>query len=138
MAKNTETAADVQELVAKKEITFDEIKDAFKDIVEFEFNEAQESADYYLSGDITAFDGIDKDEVQYHLERMDECRYIYEHFDVSESTDEEDSDFWDGCDDLNKYLIEYKDVHSLEEFNERYSGIVDADVLEVISNFVKF
>ena len=37
MAKNTETAADVQELVAKKEITFDEIKDAFKDIVEFEF-----------------------------------------------------------------------------------------------------
>ena len=76
MAKNTETAADVQELVAKKEITFDEIKDAFKDIVEFEFNEAQESADYYLSGDITAFDGIDKDEVQYHLERMDECRYI--------------------------------------------------------------
>lgn len=138
MAKSTKNADDVQGLSATNEITFDEIKEAFKDIVEFEFNEAQESADYYLSGDITAFDGIDKDEVQYHLERMDECRYIYEHFDVSESTDEEDSDFWDGCDDLNKYLIEYKDVTSLEEFNERYSGIVDADVLQVISNFVKF
>lgn len=138
MAKNTESATDAQELVAKKEITFDEIKEAFKDIVEFEFNEVQETADYYLSGGITEFDGIDKDEVQYHLERMDECRFIYEYFDVSESTDEEDSDFWDACNDLNKYLIEYKDVHSLEEFNERYSGIVDADVLQVISNFVKF
>lgn len=138
MAKNTETATDNQEMVATNEITFDEIKEAFKDIVEFEFNEAQETADYYLSGGITEFDGIDKDEVQYHLERMDECRFIYEYFDVSESTDEEDSDFWDACNDLNKYLMDYKDVHSIEEFKERYSGIVDADVLEVISNFVKF
>lgn len=138
MAKNTETATDNQEMVVTNEITFDEIKDAFKDIVEFEFNEVQETADNYLSGDIDDFDDIDKDEVQYHLERMDECRFIYEYFDVSESTDEEDSDFWEACNDLNKYLIEYKDVHSLKAFNERYSGIVDADVLQVINNFVKF
>lgn len=138
MAKKTETATDNQEMVVTNEITFDEIKEAFKEIVAFEFNEAQKSADYYLSGDIDDFDDIDKDEVQYHLERMDECRFIYEYFDVSESTDEEDSDFWEACNDLNKYLIEYKDVHSLKAFNERYSGIVDADVLQVINNFVKF
>ena len=138
MAKNTETATDNQELVATNEITFDEIKEAFKEIVEFEFNEVQETADNYLSGDITDFDDMYKNEVQYQMEHMVECRYIYDHFDVAESTDEEDADFWDACDDLNKYLIEHKDVHSLEEFNERYRGIVDADVLQVINNFVKF
>lgn len=137
MAKNTETATE-QGLVATNEITFDEIKEAFLSIVEFEFNEVQESADYYLSVDITDFNDNYKNEVQLQMERMVECRYIYDYFDVSESTDEEDSDFWNGCDDLNKYLIEYQDVHSLEAFNERYSGIVDADVLKVISNFVKF
>lgn len=140
MAKKTKNAVDVQELTATNEITFDEIKEAFLSIVEFEFNEAQKSVDYFLSGDITAFDkDIDKDEVQYHMERMDECRGIYDHFDEAESFDgDEDSDFWVACNKLNSYLLLYQDVHSLKEFKERYSGIVDADVLEVISNFVKF
>lgn len=137
MAKNTETAVDVRELTATNEITFDEIKEAFKDIVEFEFNEAQETAEYYLSGNITDFDDIYKDEVEYQMERMDECRDIYDHFDVTESTDEEDADFWYACNGLNKYIIEH-DVKSYKAFNERYSGIVDADVLQEISNFVKF
>lgn len=142
MAKNTETATNVQEMVATNEITFDEIKEAFKEIVAFEFNEAQKSADYFLSGDIDDFDDIDKDEVQYHLERMDECRGIYNRFDEAESFDgDEDSDvsdFWVACDKLNSYLLLYQDVHSLEEFNERYSEIVDADVLQEISKFVFF
>ena len=137
MAKNTETATDNQELVAKNEITFDEIKEAFKDIVEFEFNEVQETADNYLSGDITDFDDMYKNEVQYQMEHMVECRYIYDHCDVAESTDEEDADFWDACRELKNYLVE-DNIKTLEEFNERYSGIVDADVLEVINNFVKF
>lgn len=142
MAKNTETATDVQKLVATNEITFDEIKEAFLSIVEFEFNEAQKSADYFLSGDIDAFDDIDKDEVQYHLERMSECKGIYDHFDEAESfegdEDSDVSDFGVGCNKLNSYLLLYQDVHSLEEFNERYSDIVDADVLQEISKFVFF
>lgn len=135
MAKNTETATDVQGLVATNEITFDEIKDAFKDIVEFEYNDAMEWAQDKLSCDITYFDKDElKDEVEYHLEWMANWSRLYDLFDV---TYEEDADFWDACNTLNKYLIEH-DIKTLKAFNERYSGIVDADVLKVISNFVKF
>lgn len=142
MAKNTETATDIQEMVATNEITFDEIKEAFKDIVAFEFDEAQKSADYFLSGEITDFDDIDKDEVQYQMEWMANWRTLYEEFDAIDEEDTENaivelSDFWDACRELKNYLVEH-DIKTLKEFNERYSGIVDADVLQVISNFVEF
>lgn len=143
MAKNTETAADVQGLVARKDFTFNEFKEAFKDIVEFEYNDAMEWAQDKLSCDITYFDKDElKDEVEYHLEWMANWRTLYDHFDAINEEDTENaivelSDFWDACRELNKYLIEH-DIKTLKAFNERYSGIVDADVLEVISNFVKF
>lgn len=135
MAKNTETATDNQEMVARNEITFNEFKEAFKDIVEFEYNDAMEWAQDKLSCDITYFDKDElKDEVEYHLEWMANWSRLYDLFDV---TYEEDADFWDACNTLKNYLVEH-DIKTLKAFIERYSGIVDADVLQVINNFVNF
>lgn len=88
-----------------------------------------------LSCDITYFDKDElKVDVEFHLNWMADWSHLYDLFDV---TYEEDADFWDACRELKNYLVE-DNIKTLEEFNERYSGIVDADVLEVINNFVKF